>query len=80
MFIRQIHKEHFACAGHWLYTVLSLKACQREPEVKSEITAWETSETWDHIQFNGFLNLVQHSNQLKIQVKHSKMFTPEAKT
>lgn len=27
------------------------------------VKAWETSETWDHIQFNGFLDLAQYSNQ-----------------
>lgn len=44
----------------WALALLNI--VQREPKVGGQIKPWEISETWDHIQWSGFLNLAQNSN------------------
>ena len=52
----------------------------RGPRMRHEIQVWEISEIWNPSQLNDFLNLAQIQTNLKIEVKHSKMLIPEAKT
>ena len=56
---------------------------ERKPRgagVQHEIQVWEISEIWNPSRLNDFLNLAQIQTNLKIEVKHSKMLIPEAKT